>query len=88
MLGLLRLGERSILIAEVTNVTGRCQVAKAAEFIYPDGVTQQQPEGARQLGAGHFIKEQGFSARAAVFGIPAKSVLTKSKELPPVKIRR
>jgi len=82
MLGL-ALGERSILIAEVTNVTGRCQVAKAAEFIYPDGVSQQQPE-ALGNALRHFIKEQGFSARAAVFGIPAKSVLTKSKELPPV----
>ena len=82
MLGL-ALGERSILIAEVTNAAGACQVVKTAEFVYPDGISQQQPE-ALGHALRHFIKEQGFSARSAVFGIAAKSVLTKSKEIPPV----
>ncbi|HET6251704.1 MAG TPA: hypothetical protein VFE47_28725 [Tepidisphaeraceae bacterium] len=79
----LAIGERSILIAEVSIADGQRQISRAGEFVYPAGVTLQDslPLGTA-LAA--YLKREGFSAKAAVFGIPAKWVLTKSKELPPV----
>ncbi len=79
----LAVGEKSILIAEVVNVADRRQVTRAGEFVYPTGITLQQPQ---ELGAalGQYLKREGFSARSAIVGIPARWVLTKVKELPPV----
>lgn len=79
----LAIGERSILAAEVSLVEDRNQVTHAAEFVYPEGTGLQQPEA---LGAalGEFLKREAFSAKAAVFGIPAKWVLSKIKEVPPI----
>ena len=82
MLGL-AVGEKSILIAEVSSSTGRCQITRTGELVYAEGMTLQMPE---LLGPAlnQFLKKNGFSARAVTFGIPAKWVLTKAKELPPV----
>ncbi|MDB5330960.1 MAG: hypothetical protein JWP03_2111 [Phycisphaerales bacterium] len=79
----LAIGERSILAAEVSRVEDRNQVTHAAEFVYPESAGLQQPEA---LGAalGEFLKREGFSAKAAVFGIPARWVLSKIKEVPPI----
>ncbi|HWE93276.1 MAG TPA: hypothetical protein VG269_04820 [Tepidisphaeraceae bacterium] len=79
----LAIGERSILAAEVSRVEDRNQVTHAAEFVYTEGAGLQQPEA---LGAalGEFLKREGFSAKAAVFGIPARWVLSKVKEVPPI----
>lgn len=82
MLGL-AIGERSILVAEVSTSADGCQVTRAGAFGYSDGTTLQDPQA---LGAalGEFLKAEGFTAKAAVFGIPAKWVLTKSKDTPPI----
>lgn len=77
------IGERSILAAEVSLAGEASKVTGVGEFVYPDGAGLQQPQA---LGAAfaEFLKREGFSARGAVFGIPAKWVLSKSKEVPPV----
>lgn len=74
-------GDRSLLIAEVSSAGASPQVDHAAEFPFPAGVTLQQPE---QLGHSllQFLKQQHFTARTAVIGIPAKWLLTKKKEVP------
>jgi len=76
----LALGEKSLLAAEV--VAGdKLHVNRLAEMIYPEGVTPAQPaELGRALGA--FLRQQGFSARLAVVGIPVKWIIVKPKELP------
>jgi hypothetical protein len=82
MLGL-AVGEKSILIAEVSAVLGQCQVARSGVFSYTEGATLAQPEALGEA-LHNYLKQEGFSSKPAIFGIPAKWVLTKSKELPPV----
>jgi hypothetical protein len=75
------LGDRSLTVAEVQSGHGRYEVGRVAEFTFPAGVGLQQPE---QLGAAlsQFLHDQGFTAKSAVFGLPAKWVLSKHKEVP------
>ena len=74
-------GDRSLLIAEVSSEGGATQVLRTGEFQFPAGVTLQQAE---PLGQGllQFLKQHGFVSRTAIFGVPAKWVLTKRKEVP------
>ena len=97
MLGL-AVGEKSILIAEVSGGTGGFAVTTPdhpeaskpfeathlAEFVFPTGMTLVDAE---QLGAAlfQFLKEAGISVRHAVIGIPAKWVVVKSKQTPPAE---
>jgi hypothetical protein len=77
----LAIGERSLLAAEV--VAGdTLQVRKVAEMQYPPGVSPSQPV---EMGAalGQFLRDQGFTARVAVVGIPVKWLVVKPKEVPP-----
>jgi hypothetical protein len=80
MLGL-ALGERSLVAAEVFFARGRAELSRGGEFVYPEGVTLQQPEALGKALA-QFLRQEGFSARDAVFGIPARWVLSKAKEAP------
>jgi hypothetical protein len=76
----LALGERSLLVAEV--VSGdKLVLTRAAEMVYPAGVSITTPT---ELGSAlaSFIAEQGFSARAAVVGLPARWLVTQTKEVP------
>jgi hypothetical protein len=75
-------GERSMLVAEVHSVGEGAQVIKAAELTYPEGSTIAKDAAAIGAALGQFLKEKGFSARNAVFGLPAKWVLSKQKEVP------
>ncbi len=78
----LALGERSLLAAEVANAAAGPEVRRAAEFVYPDGLSTKDPAA---LGAAlaAFLKDGGFSARAAVVGLPARWLVVKSKDVPP-----
>ena len=79
----LSLGEQSLLAAEVVAVAdGRPAVRQLAEFRYPDGVTPAQPAA---LGAAlaEFLREQKFTARHAVVGLPARWLIVKPKQVPP-----
>jgi hypothetical protein len=76
-------GERSMLVAEVHAASGGPQVVKTGEFRYPEGVGFKDPAA---LGAalGQFLKEAPFNSRLAIFGLPAKWVLSKHKDVPAV----
>jgi len=70
-----------MLVAEVISSGAEAKVLRAEEFVYPEGRTLREPE---PLGdaLGRFLREHGFSARTAVFGLPARWVLSKRKEVP------
>lgn len=74
-------GDKALLVAEVSCSGNRCEVAAAGQFNFGPGQSLQQPEALGQS-FGDFLKERGFSTRKAVFGLPAKWILSKSKEVP------
>ncbi len=78
----LAVGERSVAVAEVVLIGDRSEAKRLAEFTYPSGIGPQTPV---ELGAAlaAFLKENSFSARHAVVGLPAKWLLVKTKEVPP-----
>ena len=81
----LSLGEQSLLAAEVVapaDKGGRPEVRQFAEFRYPDGVTPANPA---ELGTAlaAFLRDQKFTARHAVVGLPAKWLIVKPKAVPP-----
>jgi hypothetical protein len=76
-------GEKAMLIAEVHCSGERCDVQRVAHFTYAAGQSLQQPE-ALGRSLGDFLRAQNFGVRRAVFGLPAKWVLTKLKEVPAV----
>jgi len=73
-------GDKSMLVAEVTS-SGGYAVTRLGQFHYPSGQSLAVPETLGQ-GLSQFLKSNGFTARKAVFGMPAKWVLTKAKEVP------
>ncbi len=77
----LSLGEKSLMAAEV-NLGEKPEVKLLAEFVYPDGVSTQQPDA---LGAAlaDFLRDNKFTAKAAVVGLPARWLVVKPKEVPP-----
>jgi hypothetical protein len=76
----LALGERSLLAAEVL-AGDRPAISNTAEFVYPDGIGINQPT---ELGAllAAFLAKEGFTANAAVIGLPARWVVTQIKDVP------
>lgn len=76
----LAIGERSLLAAEVT-MGDRPVVQRVAEFDYPEGIS---PTDAALFGEAlaAFRREQGFTARATVVGLPARWIVVKQKEVP------
>jgi len=81
MLGI-AVGEKSMLVSEVHSASGTPQVTKAVEFTYPEGNTFAKDTPSIGAALGAFLKEHGFVARNAVFGLPAKWVLSKQKDVP------
>ncbi|HEY1921344.1 MAG TPA: hypothetical protein VGG44_01155 [Tepidisphaeraceae bacterium] len=74
-------GERSLLAADL--ISGdRPQVRRLVELVYPEGISISQPAELGKL-LGHFIKDNQFSSRTAVIGIPLKWIVVKPKEVPP-----
>lgn len=84
MLGI-ALGERSMLVAEVHASSAGPQVVKAAEFTYPEGQNLTKDPAALGASLGQFLKEQHFGVRNAVVGLPARWVLSKTKEVPAIQ---
>jgi hypothetical protein len=77
----LSVGEKSLLAAEV--VAGdRPDVKRLAEFVYPDGISPQNPE-ALGKALGDFLRDNKFTAKNAVIGLPARWLVVKPKEVPP-----
>lgn len=79
----LAIGERSLLAAEV-GAGERPELRRVAEFVYPDGASAER---LAEMGPAllEFLREHQFTARHAVIGIPARWLLVKSKEVPPVE---
>ncbi len=77
----LAVGEKSLLAAEV--VAGdRPDVRRLAEFVYPEGLSPANPQ-ALGKALGDFLRDNKFTARNAVVGLPARWLVVKSKEVPP-----
>ena len=77
----LAIGQKSILVAEVTVKGERPVVVNFGEFPFPEGVHLSAPQKMGEALA-QFLKEKQFSAREVVFGLPAKRLVTRRKEIP------
>ncbi len=77
----LAIGEKSLLAAEIT-AGERPEVKRLAELVYPEGVSAQTP-GELGTAPGDFLRDQKFTAKSAVFGLPARWLVVKAKEVPP-----
>jgi hypothetical protein len=78
----LAMEERGILAAEVQLSGRRTELRRAAEFVYPDGISLDDPQCLGRA-LSRFLGEHGFSARSTVIGIPARWLLSKEKGFPP-----
>ena len=85
MLGI-AIGERVALVAEVSSSggPGRATVQRVGEFWYASGADLAHPEALGRALA-DFLREQEFSTRTAVIGVPGKWVLTKRVDAPPAE---
>ena len=70
-----------MLLAEVHAGSPAAQVVRTGEFHYPDGKSLKDAEALGRALA-EFLREKDFDVRTVVFGLPAKWVLSKHKELP------
>lgn len=78
----LAVGENSILAAEVALSGGSMQARRLAEFTFPAGISLTDPHPlGKALGA--FLRENRFTARQAVIGLPLKWAMVRPKEVPP-----
>jgi hypothetical protein len=76
------IGEHSLMAAEVAMAGERAETRKLGEMAYPAGITPATP-GALGKALSQFLKEQGFGAKSAVIGIPARWLVVKPKDVPP-----
>ena len=78
----LAVGPRSILVAEVAARGERHVVNRCAEFVFPEGLAMSAPD---KMGAAlrGFLRAQQFSTKDVIFGLPAKRMVTRRKEMPP-----
>jgi Tfp pilus assembly protein PilN len=77
----LAIGQKSILVAEVSSKGGKQSVTHFGEFVFPEGVSLGHPD---KLGPAlaQFLKSKHFTTRDAVIGLPAKRLVTRRKEIP------
>lgn len=75
-------GERSLLVAQVSCDATGPQVTRVAEFTYPEGITLDQPE-ALGTALREFLKRLGFTARRTMIGVPAKWLVLRPHQIPP-----
>ena len=79
----LAMADDSLVAAEVRLTGGQRLLHRAAMFNFPDNVTLDFPqELGRELK--RFLREHHFSARRTVVGIPAKWLVAKQANVPPV----
>jgi hypothetical protein len=79
----LALEDNAILAADVRREKGRFIVSSTKSFPFPEGADLKDPE---KLGRalGEFLRENRFSARKAIIGIPAKWLMIREKIIPGV----
>ncbi len=78
----LALEERSILAVELRFDGERFEVKREAEFVFPQEVSFNEPIRLGQL-LRQFLRENRFTAKCAVLGIPAKWLIVREKNIPP-----
>ena len=78
----LSIEENSVAAVEVRASGGRNDILRAAEFRLPDKVSLDAPA---RLGNAlrTFLRENRFSAKHTVIGLPAKWLLAKEEQIPP-----
>ncbi|MFH0965928.1 MAG: hypothetical protein V2A58_18165, partial [Planctomycetota bacterium] len=81
MIGL-AMEERAVLAAEVCVGAKGAKLLRAAEFALPEGASLEDPE-ALGRALGDFLEREGFVAKGAVIGLPARWLVSKEKRLPP-----
>jgi hypothetical protein len=79
----LSVGERGVLCCELARGAGGPRAERMAEFAFPPGLSVDDP-GPLGKALGQFLKEQKFSARRAVVGVPLRWAVIKPKDVPPV----
>ena len=74
--------ERYAVVSEVRLARGVRHVERTGEFQFPEETGWQDPQ---RLGKafGQFLREQHFSARRAVAGLPAKWLMAREVNVPP-----
>ena len=79
------LGSRSLQVAEIHASGSGCRFVRAAEMTFGEKDSLQD---AASLGKklGQFLKENDFTARETVVGIPAQWLMIKEKTLPPAPL--
>jgi hypothetical protein len=77
----LAVDETGVIVAELEVRSGRPQLRRAGEFLWPQ---EFRPENVPALGAQfrQFLRDQRFAARQAVIGLAAKWVLAKEIAVP------
>lgn len=77
-------GERSLLVAQlrIGSDAARPQVARVAQFTYPAGATLDTAEALGNALA-DFLRAEGFTARRAVMGVPARWLVLRTHRIPP-----
>lgn len=77
----LAIEDNAILAADVRRDKGRFQVSHVKTFVFPEGLSFKNPEGLGKA-LGQFLQENGFSAKKALIGIPAKWLMIREKVVP------
>jgi len=82
------LDDRSARVVEVRATSAGREALRAADFPFPDGFSFVGPNttrGAREMGRvfANFLRGNRFSARRAVFGVPAHWLAVNEKRVPP-----
>jgi len=78
----LAVGQRSILVAEVATRGERHVVSRCAEFVFPEGMAMSDADKTGAAFRG-FLRANQFSTKDVVFGLPAKRLVTRRKDVPP-----
>lgn len=77
------LADGAMLVAELRG-NGRRQVTRAARFDFPQGLSLEKPDALGEA-LGRFLRQHPFTAKAAVFGLPRRSVVIAPRKLPPAE---
>ena len=74
--------ERAFLVAEITGSGDRRDLRRCGEFRFPEGTSLANiPALSRPFS--QFLRQNGFTSRQMVVGLPTNWLLVKSKEVPP-----
>lgn len=78
----LAIGPTSMHLAEVAIHGEKYAIERVAEFVYPAGISPENPAGLGQA-LRQFLRTNNFTTRDTVIGLPAKWLVTRRKEVPP-----